>query len=317
MTDADVDGAHIRTLLLTFFFRNMPQIIGNGHLYIAQPPLYKASRGRSSKWLYSEAELDEWTANRLYGKIRITSDVDSALELKSSKIGRVLTPLRDYIDSLEVARVLNIPEAVIDKLVTDPELASLDFRPERPSVPEVSVETAQPSLFDDETSNENASSQETPDSSQVDEVEPEILPDPTYDIDGYVLTKDIYQNPAVQRLRTIYPIIQQLVEAGTLNIEKGDDVVATNVAWSDLPSTLDNNSDRSGVNVQRYKGLGEMNPDQLWETTMDPNERVMLRVTADDAMAADDMFRTLMGDDVEPRRNFIRANALEVKNLDV
>jgi len=317
MTDADVDGAHIRTLLLTFFFRNMPQIIGNGHLYIAQPPLYKASRGRSSRWLYSEAELDEWTANRLYGKIRITSDVDSALELKSSKIGRVLTPLRDYIDSLEVARVLNIPEAVIDKLVTDPGLASLDFRPERPAEPEVSVETAQSSLFDDEPANEDANSEETPDSSQIDEVEPEILPDRTYDIDGYTLTKDIYQNPAVQRLRTIYPIIQQVVEAGTLNIEKGDDVVATKVAWADLPSTLDNNSDRSGVNVQRYKGLGEMNPDQLWETTMDPNERVMLRVTADDAMAADDMFRTLMGDDVEPRRNFIRANALEVKNLDV
>ena len=317
MTDADVDGAHIRTLLLTFFFRNMPQIIGNGHLYIAQPPLYKASRGGSSRWLYSEAELDEWTANRLYGKIRITSDVDRALELKSSKIGRVLTPLRDYIDSLEVARVLNIPEAVIDKLVTDPGLASLDFRPERPAEPEVSVETAQSSLFDDEPANEDANSEETPDSSQIDEVEPEILPDRTYDIDGYTLTKDIYQNPAVQRLRTIYPIIQQVVEAGTLNIEKGDDVVATKVAWADLPSTLDNNSDRSGVNVQRYKGLGEMNPDQLWETTMDPNERVMLRVTADDAMAADDMFRTLMGDDVEPRRNFIRANALEVKNLDV
>ncbi|MBT4126427.1 MAG: DNA topoisomerase (ATP-hydrolyzing) subunit B [Chloroflexi bacterium] len=319
MTDADVDGAHIRTLLLTFFFRNMPQIIGNGHLYIAQPPLYKASRGRSSRWLYSDAELDEWTANRLYGTIRITSDQDSDLELKSTKIGRVLTPLRDYVDSLEVARVLNIPENVIDKLVNDPEYAKLDFRPEQPEAP---VETAQASLFGEPADDSDADAEDTSvDPTQVAEVEeedePEILPDRTFDIDGYTLTKDIFNNPAVQRLRAIYPVIKQVVEAGTLTIEKGDAVVATGVAWNDLPTTLDNNSDRSGVNVQRYKGLGEMNPDQLWETTMDPNERVMLRVTADDAMAADDMFRTLMGDDVEPRRNFIRANALEVKNLDV
>ena len=316
MTDADVDGAHIRTLLLTFFFRNMPQLIGNGHLYIAQPPLYRASRGRSASWLYSDAELDEWTANRLYGTIKITTDDDSGLELKSTKIGKALTPLRDYIDSLEVARVLNIPENVIEKLVKDPEYASLDFRPKRPPEPEVPVETAQASLFDD-TSSEDSVSSELLAEVEDEENEPEIIPDRTFDIGSYTLTKDIYQNPAVKRLRSLYPLIKEIVDNGTLTITKGDNVVASGIAWQDLPSTLDANSDRSGVNVQRYKGLGEMNPEQLWETTMDPNERVMLRVTAEDAMAADDIFRTLMGDDVEPRRNFIRANALEVKNLDV
>ncbi len=310
MTDADVDGAHIRTLLLTFFFRNMPQIIGNGHLYIAQPPLYRASRGRSAKWLYSDGELDEWTANRLYGTIKITCESDPSLTLKSAKIGRVLTPLREYIDSLEVARVLNIPENVIEKLTKDPEYASLDFRPEQPvkTEHEIVSEAEQVSLFDE--------SDELP-SQVIEEIEPVILPDKTFDIDGYTLTKDIFNNPAVRRLHSLYPAIQQVLEAGALTITKGDNVVAENVQWHQLPATLDNNSDRSGVHVQRYKGLGEMNPEQLWETTMDPNERVMLRVTADDAMAADDMFRTLMGDDVEPRRNFIRANALEVKNLDV
>jgi DNA gyrase subunit B len=319
MTDADVDGAHIRTLLLTFFFRNMPQIIGNGHLYIAQPPLYKASRGRSSRWLYSEAEHDEWTANRLYGTMRITAENDSNLELKSGKIGKVLTPLRDYVDSLEVARVLNIPESVIEKLTKDPEYVKLDFRPEQPEEPEAPVETAQASLFGgpkDDSAFEDSGDSVIEDVIE-EEVEPEILPDRTFEIDGYTLTKNIFQNPAVIRLRTIYPIIKEVLEAGTLTIEKADAVVATGVEWQDLPATLDNSSDRSGVNIQRYKGLGEMNPEQLWETTMDPAERVMLRVTADDAMAADDMFRTLMGDDVEPRRNFIRANALEVKNLDV
>ena len=346
MTDADVDGAHIRTLLLTFFFRNMPQLIGNGHLYIAQPPLYRASKGRSAKWLYSDAELDEWTANRLYGSIVITAESDPGIQLKSTRIGRILTPLRDYADSLEVARVLEVPDSVIEKLVKDPDYQSLDFRPERPAVPEAGEpeldlepeleelpgspespesEVEQASLFGGKEADASPESieegvwgeAESEEEIEVEEVEPVVLPDRTHEIDGYTLTREIYQNPAIMRLRMIYPTIQQVVEAGTLTVTKGGNVIATDVPWNDLPETLDNASDRSGVNVQRYKGLGEMNPEQLWETTMDPAERIMLRVTAEDAMAADDIFRTLMGDDVEPRRNFIRANALEVKNLDV
>ena len=319
MTDADVDGAHIRTLLLTFFFRNMPQIIGNGHLYIAQPPLYRASKGRSAKWLYSDAELDEWTADRLYGNITITSENNTGLELKRTKIGRVLTPLRDYIESLDVARVLNIPEQVIDKLTKDPEYASLDFRPEQPESISESIEpqeTTQASLFDDQNNTDSIDLSEST-TDDLEETEPIILPDRTYEIDGYTLTKEIYNNPAVQRLKTIFPLIQDVLDASPLSVSKGDNVVASGVTWHELPATLDNNSEKSGVNVQRFKGLGEMNADQLFDTTMDPDGRVMLRVTADDAMAADDMFRTLMGDEVEPRRNFIRANALEVKNLDV
>ena len=316
MTDADVDGAHIRTLLLTFFFRNMPQLIGNGHLYIAQPPLYRASKGRSARWLYSESELDEWTADRLYGNIVVSSENDAALSLKKASLGRVLTPLRDYLESLEVARVLNIPDEVVEELVRNPEYAALDFRPERPE-PEVSSEVGQASLFDEPSDSVEAAIEEVETTVEVEEPEPVVLPDRTFEIKGYTLTKDIYNNPAIQRLRAIFPIIQQLVDAETVTVTKSDNVIGANVPWNELPATLDNNSDRSGVNVQRYKGLGEMNPDQLWETTMDPDERVMLRVTADDAMAADDMFRTLMGDEVEPRRDFIRANALEVKNLDV
>jgi len=315
MTDADVDGAHIRTLLLTFFFRNMPQLIGNGHLYIAQPPLYRASKGRSARWLYSESELDEWTADRLYGNIVVSSENDAALSLKKSSLGRVLTPLRDYLESLEVARVLNVPDEVVEELVRNPEYAALDFRPGRPN-PEVPSEVGQASLFDEPSDSVEEAIEEV-ETVEVEESEPVVLPDRTFEIKGYTLTKDIYNNPAIQRLRAIFPIIQQLVDAETITVTKSDNVIGANVPWNELPATLDNNSDRSGVNVQRYKGLGEMNPDQLWETTMDPDERVMLRVTADDAMAADDMFRTLMGDEVEPRRDFIRANALEVKNLDV
>ena len=328
MTDADVDGAHIRTLLLTFFFRNMPQIIGNGHLYIAQPPLYRASKGRSSRWLYSDAELDEWTSNRLYGTMIITSESDDSINLKNLKIGRTLTPLRDYIDSLEVAKVLDVPDSVIEKLVKDPDYHALDFRPESPPITELTPEagldvrsetaTAQASLFD--TAQSQGDEPVGNDGlNLVDEleVEPEILPDRTYDIDGYTLSREIYQNPAVRRLRAIYPSIKHIIEAGTLTVTKGDKVVASKVPWNQLPATLDNNSDRSGVSVQRYKGLGEMNPEQLWETTLDPANRTLLRIRMDDASQADELFRILMGDHVETRREYIQKHALDTSSLDI
>ena len=310
MTDADVDGAHIRTLLLTFFFRNMPQIIGNGHLYIAQPPLYKASKGRSSQWLYSEKELDEWSAERLYGNIEII--IDDSEKIKGTKIGNILTPVRDYIDSLEVARLLEIPESVINELVRNSEYRQLDFTPEKiySSSDEVKDENiTQASLFDENQDENNIVENNN------EEPEFEII-EKTFEIDGYILTKDIYYNPAIQRLKLIYPLIENIINSNKVSITKKGEIIGKNIDWSMIPKTLDDNSDKSGVNVQRYKGLGEMNPEQLWDTTMNPESRKMLRVTAEDAMAADEIFRTLMGDDVGPRRDFIRANALEA-DIDV
>ena len=148
-------------------------------------------------------------------------------------------------------------------------------------------------------------------------VEPIPLPDKTYDIHNYTLTKQIYENPAIQRMFLLYPKISHLIGENSFALKKNSEIVDEGILWNDLPSKLELHSDKSGVNVQRYKGLGEMNPEQLWDTTMDPANRLMLRVTAEDAMIADDIFRTLMGDEVAPRRDFIRANALEVKNLDI
>ena len=279
----------------------MGKLIGNGHLYIAQPPLYKVSKGRSAKWLYSDSELDEWMADKVYGTMEI-SNKDNSLVIKGKSIGKLLTPLRDFIDSREAIKILGIPDKVLNILLENNEFKNLDFSPEI-IIEEENSDEQQRSLFDEEN-------------------EENIVPEPKYkekiyEIEGFNLTQQIYENPTLQRVLSLYPKVSNIIKENSFILKKNDDIISDKLLWNDLPGKLEANSDKSGVNVQRYKGLGEMNPEQLWDTTMDPENRVMLRVTAEDAMEADEVFRTLMGDEVAPRRDFIRANALEVKNLDV
>ncbi|MBM3959868.1 MAG: DNA topoisomerase (ATP-hydrolyzing) subunit B [SAR202 cluster bacterium] len=295
MTDADVDGSHIRTLLLTFFFRNMPRLIGDGHLYIGQPPLYRAARGRSEAWLYSDEELDRWMAQRVYGDIEVTASRSGSrsedFSFKGHALGGILSPLREYGDALNTLDALGVPAAAINRLLTDPALRNLDFRP-----------PVQKSLFESET---NGDAQHEPEEEK------------SYEVVGFKVTKQIYEHPALTRARRLYSKVEKLITAGEVKVAKQDKIVADRVKWHELDAALEKHADRSGVTIQRYKGLGEMNAEQLWETTMDPQRRVLLQVNAEDALVADEVFRTLMGDEVQPRRDFIRTHALEVKNLDV
>ena len=341
MTDADVDGAHIRTLLLTFFFRNMPHLIDGGFLYIAQPPLYRATKGRRSSWLYADAELDSWMADRAFNGISIVSNDTGDTVVKGKQLGPTVTTLREFRDAFNIVTRVGVPESVFFKLMSEPEYQALSWQPEPAAstafdsddlsddelidadiddeltdiesieiAPGAGMELQSdlPIRFTKETGNPPA--EEDDSSRQGEEV--------TISIDGYTVTEPIYNSPAMRRSRALYDDVDHLINAESgFTLLRGDDELSQKVNWTDLPETLELNADNSGINIQRYKGLGEMNPDQLWDTTMNPKERVMLRVGTEDAMVADDIFRTLMGEEVGPRRDFIRSNALEVRNLDV
>ena len=309
MTDADVDGAHIRTLLLTFFYRNMPQLIGDGNLFIAQPPLYKGNKGKSSQWLYSESEKDAWLAEKVFGKIKIVSSKSPDKKIEKGDLGIFSSNIKDYLDSFKGLESLEIPSLVIEKLISDPEYSNLEFY----SKPSPASSPSQPQASFDDLLNNESEEVVIEDSGEF-ENEPIEM---THNIEGYEVSKNIYEHPTVNRLRKIYEEIGEFISEENFDVFKGSELISSKVSWKEVPEILESNAENSGVNIQRYKGLGEMNADQLWETTMDPENRVLLQVTSEDATAADDLFRKLMGDDVEPRRRFIQTNALEAKNIDI
>ena len=325
MTDADIDGAHIRTLLLTFFFRNMRQLIDDGYLYIAQPPLYKASKGRRSNWLYADAELDSWMAERAFNGLAIESEDDEAsIVVKGKRLGATITHLREFREAFNIAQAIGVPDEVFFDLIGDPEWQNISFNIDHPSTSAPDLNAADNGLYDEggqfqvDLFNDSVDETPSPFTRELNEEPTDTKDEPiTFDIHGYELTEEIYNNPALKRAKRIYSDVADFVTADAFVLKSKDQVVDSNLSWEELPEALEENSDSSGINIQRYKGLGEMNPDQLWDTTMNPTNRLMLQVTAADAISADDIFRTLMGEEVGPRRDFIRANALEVRNLDV
>jgi DNA gyrase subunit B len=305
MTDADVDGAHIRTLLLTFFYRQMPDMIEQGYIYIAQPPLYKIKHGKEEKYLKDGAELTQHMLKlALHGSELIASE--GAEPISGDTLG-------------ELARSYLLAGAVVDRLgrIIDP--AALEAVMDGVKIDASSAEATQATA-----AALQAALRDNPH-------KPEVSVTATYDetrethslrisrhfhgntkitsIDGdFLLTSDFQQ-----LLRTA-DIFKGLIGEGAL-IKRGERSMAVTDFKSAMKWLLAD-AERN-VSKQRYKGLGEMNPSQLWETTMDPAVRRLLRVQIDDAIAADGIFTTLMGDDVEPRRAFIESNALRADNIDV
>lgn len=304
MTDADVDGSHIRTLLLTFFFRQMPELVERGHVYIAQPPLYKVKKGKQERYVKDDEELNAYFLQMALdgAHLHVNADApaidDGALEELAAEYRRLLGRLE------KMNRVY--PQVVTEALVDLPAL-DLDALHDEAGMRAWS-ERLQTRLA-------------TEDARVTVELDAEHQTwCPQVDIKILGITETValphgfFIGAEYRAIAAMSQRLEGLLEAGAF-IERGDKqqpVERFGQAYQWLLAEA-----RRGVDIQRYKGLGEMNPDQLWQTTMDPEVRRMLQVSVDDAIAADRMFTTLMGDQVEPRREFIEANALTVVNLDV
>jgi len=317
MTDADVDGSHIRTLLLTFFYRHMPALVENNFIYIAQPPLFRISRKKHSQYIHSEKEMDEYL-----------------LELGLSDIHIKLHAREEQLSTEEKKNLLHSIQDV-EFFISRIERKGMNFREfialrdSSGRFPRYRVELVDGPKFaysDDEFESlkiEDEKAQEAQHQEQLNSIpEQEITPEMRSFSVKRLHFMELYDEETLSQLHTRLKVfdfsLEQYAIANGILLEMTDDGT-TKTACHTLREVIDfvRENGRKGVEIQRYKGLGEMNADQLWETTMDPKKRTLLRVTLPDAIAADHMFTMLMGEDVPPRRAFIEQHALSVKDLDV
>jgi DNA gyrase subunit B len=309
MTDADVDGSHIRTLLLTFFYRQMKVLVERGYIYIAQPPLYKVKKGKQERYVKDDKELNAYLLQLAVegAHLHLEDDLPALTDLALENLARQYIVVKSIFERLSKTIPSDIVEELIELPAVNEEMLSnstklsvwgetLALRLNEKSGASLSYEV---SVINDENSNQL----------------------------GFTVTKKMHGIFTKYKLSpeffngVDYTVIAKFVEQSIDLLTEGSFVSRgerkQNVQkFSEVYNWLMKEA-RKGLNIQRYKGLGEMNPDQLWETTMDPENRRLLQVRIEDAVAADEVFTTLMGDHVEPRRHFIESNALNVNNLDV
>ena len=298
MTDADVDGSHILTLILTFFYRQMPEIIENGYLYIAQPPLYKIKKGREEHYLRDDKEMSETLIRMGSKKLKLNGTIRELVEDELFGTVMDIKKYRDLFDrmssNLQLYRLIQLMvqhEVELEHAGAEHILEKI--QPLVQQIPEFFIER------DSETGKIKI-----------------LLKDEELEFSWNQL-ENLSLNDYVMLLQVHRNLIQILGDQGSWHLEEPDkDISHTCKSWYEVQEYVTNYG-KNGIYLQRYKGLGEMNPDQLWETTLDPETRTLKQVTIEDLVESDGMFTVLMGDHVEPRRNFIEENALRVKNLDI
>ncbi len=310
MTDADVDGSHIRTLLLTFFFRQMRELVERGHIYIAQPPLYKISKGKQEQYLKDDQALTDFLTQSALENASLHVSAE-APGISGTVLESLVTEYRRVMSIIErMSRVY--PEGVLHKMVYLSSLVTPSLS-DRTTVAQWCSELSASLELDNIAGGHRYRVDVEEDSERH-----IFLPSIEITAHGvpstYRISHEFFASGEYAAIRSLGEKLQGLLEEGAY-VQRGERSKPV-TSFSEVISWLMQES-RRGYNIQRYKGLGEMNPEQLWETTMNPETRRMLRVTVEDAIAADQMFNTLMGDQVEPRREFIESNALLVTNLDV
>ena len=302
MTDADVDGSHIRTLLLTFFYRQMPELVERGHIYIAQPPLYKIKHGKQERYLKDEHELKQYLLKQALSEAELYPSKD-AQPLSKEALAQVA---KEYLlAEAVIARVSRlVDEEVLHALLKQP--TALDLSDENAAQKSaralsalLTAQTVSIEVRFDEKSERYVL--------RINRTQHGI-------VHHRVIDTDFVQSGDYAQIMRTAEVLQGLLGDGAY-IKRGEHQHAVKEFRDAIEWVLE--EVQRGVTVQRYKGLGEMNPEQLWETTMDPKTRRLLRTQIEDAIGADEIFATLMGDAVEPRRAFIETNALGARNLDI
>ena len=309
MTDADVDGSHIRTLLLTFFFRQMRELVDRGHIFIAQPPLYKIAKGKQHQYLKDDEALDQFLTQSALESASIVVNPE-APAISGSGLEQLVNDYR------AVAVTINRLSRLYSEIVLWEMVYGLSLTLEQMK------EESAVNVFCDQLSERllSVAAKGSRYSVVVRKDQERQLYFPVVKLLSHGVESEteyhheFFSSGEYRSLIALGETLNSLIEEDGY-FQRGEKVLQTRVFADGLNWLM--TEARKGYNIQRYKGLGEMNPEQLWETTMDPDVRRMLKVTVEDAIAADQMFTTLMGDQVEPRREFIEDNALSVANLDI
>lgn len=313
MADADVDGAHIRTLMLTFFFRYARPMIEDGYVYIAQPPLFKITSGKTSEYLYDEKALDKMLKERGIKSLSL-SNKNRTITKTGEELIALLGNMTTYYKSYNNPILNIIPEVVLRGLMRS-DITAEDFEDQAKMT--AVVEYLQ-NYLKDHAENYNVT--------EAKNYKLELkynAENAKYNIkldigeeDFIIITSNIIKSSEFKRFKNSYPLIRDFLieEEGTLNLETDNDKYEI-TSYEQLHKIIDDRGQK-GLTIQRFKGLGEMMPEQLWDTTMNPQTRTLLKVSIEDAMMCDQLFDILMGDKVEPRRDFIQTHAVYATNID-